>query len=108
MSTLTEDAADVRKMERIELFRPCNGTHGEIFIADHCGKCERDRQYRENDVDPCEILGRTFMYDVEHPDYPKEWRYVNGEPTCTAFVPEGETLPVPRCDRTVDMFEVAK
>lgn len=90
--------------QKIELFRPCNGTTGEAFIADWCGKCERDRLYRENETDPCEILGRTFMYDEDDPEYPQEWRYQDGQPVCTAFVEAGTEIPRQRCEGTLDIF----
>lgn len=95
--------------EKIKLFRPCNGTHGDAFTSAWCGRCERDRKWREDEVDPCEILGRTLMYDIEHPDYPQEWRYEqDGNAVCTAFVEEGSDTPRQRCEHTSDMFQEAQ
>ena len=89
----------------IELFRPSSGTMGESFHARFCHRCERDRRYRETEEDPCEILGRTFFYDIDQPEYPREWRYdSDGDPTCTAFVLSGEELPPIPCEKTDDMF----
>ena len=33
----------------------------------------------------CNIFLRTQMHDTDEPEYPREWRYVDGKPTCTAF-----------------------
>lgn len=100
-----------------EKYRPSNGTEGDFFFAGWCTKCARDKHLREDtafedtfeggDDDLCEILGRTFVYNVEDSEYPKEWQYgKDGQPCCTAFIPKGEPIPVPRCTLTVDMFEV--
>ncbi|MEN6401130.1 MAG: hypothetical protein ABFD94_04240 [Armatimonadia bacterium] len=92
--------------ERIKLYRPANGTEGDIFASQFCDRCEHEREWRHDDVSPCEIRNRTFMHGTNHPDYPQEWRLdAEGYPTCTAFVPEGEAVPQPRCAHTVDMFE---
>lgn len=88
-------------------YRPSNGTEGAEFMSEWCFQCERDREYL-NDEDkgnPCEIIARTFAYNVDHQEYPKEWRYKEGRPICTAFIPAGEAVPVPPCTRTEDMFE---
>lgn len=78
---------------RVELYRPSNGTEGEWFVEHFCENCERERQWREEEINPCEILGATFMFDVDDEGYPTEWRYVEGKPTCTAFVPLGAQYP---------------
>jgi len=81
-----------------EKFRPSNGTEGEVFIGHWCCNCQRD-------VDEgCPILGATFSFDIDHPDYPKEWVRDETGPKCTAFVELGEPLPTPRCENTIDMF----
>jgi hypothetical protein len=33
----------------------------------------------------CRIFLHTQIYDVDDKEYPREWRYVDGSPTCTAF-----------------------
>jgi hypothetical protein len=74
-------------------YRPSNGTEGELFIEHWCANCERDSD--EN----CEILARTFAYDVDHPKYPKEWIVCENElfrnARCTAFVERGRPVPLP-------------
>ena len=87
-------------------YRPSNGTEGGSFMCDWCCKCERDRKYQEDEDkgEPCDILSRTFVFDIDDPEYPVEWIYKDGQPTCTAFIPAGDAVPAPRCTRTEDMF----
>lgn len=68
-------------------YRPCNGSEGEWFESRFCDRCERDRDYRENDGDSCPILGNALAFDIGEQGYPKEWiEDDNGEnPRCTAF-----------------------
>ena len=97
-------------------YRPSNGTEGDHFFTAWCCKCARDNHLREDtafedcldgvDGDLCEIIDRTFMYDVSDAKYPAEWQYgKDGQPCCTAFVPKGQPIPPLRCPRTVDMFQ---
>jgi len=80
-------------------YRPSNGTEGSGFIDSWCGRCERDRHQ------DCPVVAASFQHAVDSPDYPKEWIYDDGgSPLCTAFVPQGEKVPPPRCDRTLDLF----
>ena len=89
-----------------EKYRPSNGTEGDTFIAEWCDKCEHERAHRENPhaVDGCAILTATMLYDVDEAQYPIEWIVDATGPRCTAFVPDGEQIPLPRCTRTIDMF----
>ena len=94
-------------------YRPSNGTEGDSFLHRWCIRCERDKSLcSDKDFDDsdegerCEILNRTFLHDVDHPEYPTEWQYgKDGQPICAAFVLKGDEIPTVRCDRTVDMFE---
>lgn len=73
-------------------------------MAQWCEHCERDSAYQKGDGDPCPILGRSLAHDIDDPEYPSEWAYdENGQPCCTAFVPEGDPLPS-QDDKTRDMF----
>lgn len=85
-------------------YRPSNGTEGEIFVAEWCANCEL-----ANFDDPencCTINLRAMMHRITDPEYPAEWQYSNGGvPQCTAFVCDG--APEPRCDRTLDMFDMS-
>jgi hypothetical protein len=89
-------------------YEPSNGSEGEAFWSWNCCKCERDKDMngtcheegREpGDDDWCPILAASFRGEA------KEWVYgPNGQPTCTAFVPMGRSIPAPRCEHTADMF----
>ena len=67
-------------------YRPSNGSEGADFMANWCDRCERDRAFREDDGDSCEIAAATMIYASTHPKYPTEWREDGPEgPRCTAF-----------------------
>lgn len=92
-----------------ELYRPSNGTEGEAFITHWCGQCERSgRPGKPDDAGHelmgCSIVGRTMYYDIDDAEYPREWVVGEDGPKCTAFVPEGQPLPPPRCTATGDLF----
>jgi hypothetical protein len=94
-------------------YEPSNGTEGSCFHAAWCERCERDRDmngtcHREGREpgpdDWCEILGASFQSGGV-----KEWIFdAKGQPMCTAFVPVGQALPIPRCENTPDMFGETK
>lgn len=81
-------------MPRIELYRPSNGTEGEIFQAEWCERCRRDTPKR-----PCRILTNAMALWTDDASYPKEWRYVGDRPVCTAFKENKERAPVVRCHK---------
>lgn len=93
-------------------YRPGSGTEGMAFDEQWCDHCARDAAYRDagDDADPaiaCQILSDTFVYDIDDPNYPKEWVYDrNGCPSCTAFTTDPK-CPI-RCDKTLDLFETVK
>lgn len=94
-----------------ERYQPSNGTEGESFICHWCGNCARSGAPNRPDdagheLMGCSITGMTMAFDVDDPEYPKEWVYGADGPMCTAFIPEGEPVPSPRCKQTADMFEV--
>jgi hypothetical protein len=71
-----------------KLFRPCNGTTGASFIEAWCGNCKRDVAFRNDEGDSCPIVAASLAFDIDHPEYPKEWTYGDdGSPICTAFEP---------------------
>lgn len=106
--------ADMMKARAGEKYQPSNGTEGDSFFWAWCRHCQRDKAMHEGvDFDDCDdnelcgIIADTMAFNVEDEKYPKEWRYgKDGQPCCTAFVPAGDPILPPRCDRTVDMFEV--
>ena len=86
---------------------PSNGTEGYSFLEVACGRCARDKAIRDgepldecDDNELCEIIAASFRGEAV------EWRQLDsGEVKCIAFIPHGQAIPPPRCDRTRDMFE---
>lgn len=107
-----EQHAEALKERAGEKYRPSNGTEGDFFFDAWCRNCQRDKAMREgidvfdcDDDERCEIIALTFALDVDDKDYPHQWQYgKDGQPCCTAFVPAGEPLPLPRCTKTADIF----
>jgi hypothetical protein len=89
-------------------YEPSNGTEGHAFIGRWCENCERDKvmngeaTVEQADVDDtlyCSILSNSFLDGGV-----AEWIFdAKGMPTCTAFVPKGDSLPVPRCPHTAEL-----
>lgn len=71
-------------MAKIELFIPSNGTHGECFHEGFCYQCAKF-PHSSDAKNQCMIFLSAQAYDIDEPEYPKQWRYVDGQPTCTAF-----------------------
>ena len=66
-----------------KIYRPANGTEGDIFMQHFCYKCIHDDLENEN---YCHILNRTLVHEVDDEEYPKEWIYnEDGRPVCTEF-----------------------
>jgi hypothetical protein len=64
-------------------YRPANGVEGDLFMIDFCEHCAKD-----SEDSPCPILARTFAFDIDDPEYPKEWIVDDdglNNPRCTAF-----------------------
>jgi len=75
-------------------YRPSNGSEGLDFMYHFCENCKRDQKYQETQdgADGCPIILASMCYEIEDPEYPKEWTHDNeGIPTCTAFEPVAET-----------------
>jgi hypothetical protein len=71
-------------MDKIELFSPSNSDHGEWFHEQFCYKCAKNP--RSIDAkNQCMIWLSAMAFRIEEKEYPKQWRYVDGKPTCTAF-----------------------
>lgn len=62
-------------------WRPSNFGEGDIFQAEWCARCTKDRE------DDCPILLASFTFDIGDEDYPVEWTERDGKPVCTAFDP---------------------
>ena len=86
-------------------YRPSNGTEGMAFEARFCQRCERDREWREFERNPCEVLGAALS------DGAPEWLCDGQGAWCTAFVPErtpGEPEPPPVLEGQLPLFEVTE
>jgi hypothetical protein len=71
-------------------YRPSNDTEGEIFIARWCNRCVKSDPDPNTEID-CDILSRSFWYNINDPEYPKEWVIDDADDVreigyCTAFV----------------------
>ncbi len=76
-------------MPGLKPYRPSNGTEGMIFQEKFCDNCIHDKEWREKDKNPCQILSNTLMYERRDAEYPKEWVHDRaGKGTCTAFEKE--------------------
>ena len=58
----------------IKIYRPSNGTEGDIFFDNWCRHCARDKAMREgadfdecDDNELCDIIARTFSRDEGRP-----------------------------------------
>jgi hypothetical protein len=89
-----------------EPYRPSNGTAGADFEDRWCSHCSRDAAFRANpdSGDGCPIVAATFAFEIDHPEYPKEWVTNEKGPRCTAFTTDA-ACPV-RCAQTADLFAV--
>ena len=70
----------MKEKDNIKKYRPSSGTEGMIFNSHFCERCKKDQ-----DLEPCEIIFLAMSYDVDEPEYPKEWIIKNNKPMCTAF-----------------------
>ena len=76
-------------MTDTRLYRPSNGSEGECFHEAFCYRCQH-----ETDDNPCDILTRSFIFDIGEDGYPREWVeddvpcWQDTNPRCTAFVAE--------------------
>ena len=69
-------------------YQPSNGTEGMDFMEEYCFRCQKDAKFQEtgDGEDGCPIVAKTFLYNVDDPEYPEEWTFTaDGQPTCTAF-----------------------
>ena len=67
-----------------EPYRPSSGTEGADFCAHFCDRCK----HNQDQDNPCNIWMDTWIYEIDEPEYPKEWIYQNGHPTCTEYKPQ--------------------
>ena len=70
-----------------ESYQPSNGSEGMWFEGEFCDQCIHqtpicDHIKQKN----CDIVLMAMLHSPGHPEYPKEWIYRDGKPTCTKFV----------------------
>jgi len=65
----------------MKLYRPANGTEGDLFMEHFCYRC-----VYEDENNGCPIRMLTFITEKEEENYPNQWRYdENDKPRCIAF-----------------------
>lgn len=99
-------------MSEIELFQPSNSDHGFWFMRQFCDQCAKF-PHSSDAKKQCNIFLRTMAYSTSDPEYPKEWRYTEDGPVCTAFTSREEFNAKRRAARkrfiatdkdTIDLF----
>lgn len=65
-------------------YRPSNGTEGMSFIEEYCMNCFHCDPNPEGKKQ-CEILCASMCFQINEPEYPKEWVYKQGSPICTKW-----------------------
>lgn len=70
---------------QIRKYRPSNGAEGMDFMAEYCDQCKRNAAFQAGNGDSCPIAAATMVYNIDDPQYPKEWIVDNDGPCCTAF-----------------------
>lgn len=68
---------------KTQRYRPSSGTEGAVFQEHYCDRCSKNTE----EDNPCEIWMNTWIYELEDPEYPKEWIIDGNIPTCTSFKP---------------------
>lgn len=63
-------------------YRPSNGSEGCIFESQWCMCC------LANNI--CRTPLNAMIYEIGDPQYPKQWIYKDGKPTCTSFRSKNE------------------
>lgn len=98
----------MRSDEPIKLYQPSNATEGDFFMSAFCFRCSKWRNGH------CGIQLRTMAFGIKDKEYPRQWRYVDDDPTCTAFKhidehnAERRKKLRPSSDKaTIDFFEAA-
>ena len=69
-----------------KLYRPSNGTEGDMFQALWCERCVHDGYTDETPELGCELIRRSMAYFTTDPEYPREWIFdPEGVPMCIRF-----------------------
>lgn len=75
-----DELAEAYSKSSGKLYRPSNGSEGELFRGWFCDRCKRD-------IDgDCPIYVQTLIHNTDEPEYPREWIIgEDGQPQCMAF-----------------------
>lgn len=76
-----------------KIYRPANGSEGEIFEAKWCSRCKKDDPETES---YCDILSAAMAYNIGDENYPVEWVEDDTGPMCMAF---DEGRPMTKADK---------
>jgi len=68
----------------IELYQPSNGTEGDIFMSQFCYKCVKF-PHSSDAKNQCFIFLMGWSCSITDKEYPKQLRYIDDKPVCTAF-----------------------
>jgi hypothetical protein len=92
---------EYRNADGKKLYRPSNGTEGEIFIAKFCAHCKHDHP---EIGDYCKILNATLMYTTREKEYPQQWIYEDDHNIfsgrCTSFEERNDSMTQPQGGET--------
>lgn len=67
-------------------YRPSNGIEGAEFEDTWCQNCKAEDAYWRGEGEGCPILAAVNVYQIDDPNYPKEWREDGPSgPRCTKF-----------------------
>lgn len=70
-----------------ELYRPANGTEGDIWESILCEGCAHYKPDKYGTDCESGLIMAAMAHYTNEDGYPKEWVYdSNGDPTCTAWV----------------------
>ena len=78
-------------MIALKLYRPANGTEGEMFQAQWCSRCRRDTPKKA-----CSILTASMAFEIHEKGYPRSLHYVGDRPVCDAFEEKADRPKVVR------------
>ena len=74
-------------------YRPSNGTEGDIFTSNWCAICTKDLAANGtkiidncSDDELCDILGVSYIFDINEESYPAEWVEDENGARCTVYI----------------------
>jgi len=90
------------------LYRPSNGSMGDMIYSQLCAGCRHEDHQREK---YCDCLGTMYAFDIDQLDEKEreQWGYIrdnDGNISCRFFQDKTvKSSPIqPRCTQTLDLF----